>query len=86
VGELLDELPCISCACPWEPLLDDLDGFNGQGEVGGHSEYLFIDGGTTRVSREGFLRLLARSHAFTLLMGEGEGVGVRRTRISFFVP
>jgi len=47
VGELLNELPGVSCACPWEPLLNDLDGFDGQGKVRGDSKHLFGGGGAT---------------------------------------
>jgi len=42
VGELLNELPGISHARPWEPILDDLDNFDRQGEVGGDGEHLFV--------------------------------------------
>ena len=45
VGELLDEFPGVACARPWEPFLDDLDGFDSQREVGGDSEYSFVGGG-----------------------------------------
>src|SRR5712671_863763 len=86
VGELLNELPGVSCACPWEPLLDDLDGFDSQGEVGGDREHLFINGWMARIWGKGALRALARSHAFILSVGEGEEVGNRRTRIRFLVP
>jgi len=42
VGELLYELPSVPCTCPWEPFLNDLDGFDCQEKVGGDSQYLLI--------------------------------------------
>ena len=86
VCELLYELPGISGVRSWKPLLDDLDGLNGQGKVGGDGEYLFVDRRAARVWRRGVPRLLVRSHVFILSRGEEEEVGVCRTRISFFVP
>jgi len=47
MGELLYELPGVSRARPWEPLLDDLDGFDSQGKIGGDPEYLLVGGGTS---------------------------------------
>src|SRR5712671_5079306 len=86
MGELLYELPGVPGTCPWEPLLDDLNGLNGQGKVGGDSEYLFVAGGTMRIWREGDLGLSARSHALILSLGGREDVGVRRARVSLLVP
>jgi len=86
VRELLYELPGVSCACSREPLLDDLDGLDGQGEVGGDSNRLFVGDGATRIGRKGALRLPARGHAFTSIVGKGEEMGVRRAQINFFVP
>ena len=76
VGELLYELPGVACACPWEPFLNDLNGLDGQGEIGGDPKYLFIGGRTARIWRKGALGALARSHVFILSVGEGEGIGV----------
>ena len=86
VCKLLYELPGIFCTRSREPLLDDLNGVNGQGEVGGDGEYLFVDCRAARVWRGNLSRLLARSHVFILLMGEEEEMGVWRARINFFVP
>src|SRR5712671_2746912 len=84
--ELLYKLPGVSCTCPWEPFLDDLYGLDSQGEVGGDGDCLLVGDGATRVWGKGALRLLARSHVLTLSVGERGEVGVKRTRINFFVP
>jgi len=42
-GEPLYELPGILRAGSWECFLDDLDGIDGQREVGGNGEYLLVD-------------------------------------------
>jgi len=42
MGELLYELPSVPGVCPREPLLNDSNGFDGQGEVRGDGEHLFI--------------------------------------------
>jgi len=86
VCELLYKFPGVPRTSSGEPLLDDLDGFDGQREVGGDGEYLFIDGGAARVRGKGALRRPARSHAFTLSVGETGEMGVKRAWISFFVP
>ena len=76
MGELLYELPGVSCACPWEPLLHNLNGFDGQREIGGDSEYSLIGGRATRIWGKGTLGALVRSHALILSVGEGEEIGV----------
>src|SRR5712671_5016171 len=86
VCELLYEFPGVSCACPWEPLLDDLNGFNSQGKIGGDGECLLVVSGAARVRGKGVLRLPARSHVLTLSVDERGEVGVKRARINLLVP
>ena len=73
--ELLYELPGVPSIDPGEPFLNELNGFDGQREIGGDSEYLFIGGRATRIWGEGTLGVLARSHAFILSVGEGGEAG-----------
>ena len=42
-GKLLYEFPGIFCGSSWKRLLDNLDGIDCQGEVGGDGEHLLVD-------------------------------------------
>ena len=64
MGQPLYELPGVLHASSGERFLDDLDGIDCQGEIGGDGEHLFVDHRATGVWRGNVV--LLRSHAFTL--------------------
>jgi len=45
MGELLYELPGVPRTSSREPFLDDLDGLDSQGKVGGDGDRSFVDDG-----------------------------------------
>ena len=61
--ELLYEFPSILCTSSWERFLDNLNGVDCQGEVGGDGEHPFVDRRGVGVWRGNVWRALLRSHA-----------------------
>ena len=74
-GEPLYELPGILHTSSWECFLDDLDGVDGQGEVGGDCEYSLVDRRSAGVWGRDVLFVPLRSHAFTYRQGKGQKRG-----------
>ena len=85
-GKPLYKLPGIFCTSSWEHFLDDLDGVDYQREIRSNGKHSLVDQRAMGVWRGSVLCAPLRSHAFTLVIGEGEMAESWRAQISFLVP